>query len=74
MKKLTCLQMAGACDFEISAETFEEAVKKAQEHGMGMADDTAHQEAMAKVINMTPEEQFQMAASVREVWDQADEV
>jgi len=71
MKTLTCRQMAGACDAPIAAETFEEAVKAAQAHGMEMMQDPAHKEVMEKVMHMSPEEQQKMVEDVRALWDVA---
>lgn len=74
MKTLTCKEMAGACDATISAETWEEAVKASQVHGMKNMSDPAHKEFMGKVMAMSPEEQQQMMEDVKAVWDAAPEV
>jgi hypothetical protein len=48
MKTMTCKQLAGACDEEFHANTFEEISKISQQHGMEMFQkgDEAHLEAM----------------------------
>ena len=48
MKTMTCKQLGGACDLEITGETFDEMAKKSQEHGMEMAavKDEAHTKVM----------------------------
>jgi hypothetical protein len=45
---MTCKQLAGACDEEFHANTFEEISKVSQQHGMEMFQkgDEAHLEAM----------------------------
>ena len=44
MKKMTCKQLAGACDMEFHAETFEEMAKMSKKHAMEMVEkgDKAH--------------------------------
>ena len=51
MKKTTCNHLGGACDLELTGETFEEVAQKAQEHGAEMAavQDPAHLQAMEKM-------------------------
>lgn len=45
---MTCNQLAGACDMEFHAETFDEMAKLSQQHGMEMFQkgDEAHLKAM----------------------------
>lgn len=48
MKKMTCLQLGGACDLEFEAETFDEIAKLSKAHGkeMFMKSDIPHLNAM----------------------------
>jgi hypothetical protein len=48
MKTMTCKQLAGACDHEFHAETFDEMVELSRNHGMEMFQkgDPDHVEAM----------------------------
>lgn len=48
MKTMTCNQLAGSCDMEFHAETFDEMAKISQQHGMEMFQkgDKAHLKAM----------------------------
>ncbi len=45
---MTCSQLAGACDMEFHAETFDEIAKLSQQHGAEMSQkgDKAHLRAM----------------------------
>ena len=36
MKTMTCKQLAGACDLEFHAETFEQMAELSQQHGLDM--------------------------------------
>ena len=58
MKKMTCLQLGGACDHEFTANTFEEMAELSKQHGMEMfqAGDQAHLTAMGemKKLMQTP--------------------
>ena len=51
MKPMTCKDLAGACDAEFHAETFDEMAEMSKKHGMEMAEqgDQAHIEAMEKM-------------------------
>jgi hypothetical protein len=48
MKTITCNELAGACDKEIHAETFDEVAEMSKKHAMEMFEqgDQAHIEAM----------------------------
>lgn len=48
MKTMTCNQLAGACDMEFHAETFDEMAKLSQQHSAKMFQkgDEAHLKAM----------------------------
>ena len=51
MKIMTCRQLGGPCDQEFHAETFDEMVKKSQQHGIEMAEkgDEEHIKVMEKM-------------------------
>lgn len=54
MKKMTCKQLGGACDFEFTGETFEDIANQSKKHGMEMFQkgDAAHIEAMNEMQKM----------------------
>ncbi len=51
MKTMTCKDLAGACDAEFHAETFDEMAEMSKKHGMEMVEqgDQAHIDAMEKM-------------------------
>ena len=51
MKKMTCKQLGGACDFEFQAGSFEEIVELSKNHGMEMfqKNDADHIDAMKAI-------------------------
>lgn len=51
MKTMTCKDLAGACDVEFHAETFDEMAELSKQHAMEMVEqgDKAHIEAMGKM-------------------------
>ncbi len=49
MKTMTCKDLAGACDAEFHAETFDAMAEMSKKHAMEMAEDQAHIEAMEKM-------------------------
>lgn len=53
MKTMTCKKLAGACDKEFHAETFEEMGEMCKKHAMEMAKmgDKAHIEKMEEMKN-----------------------
>lgn len=59
MKKATCQDLKGACDFEITGATPEEMAENSKKHAMEMfaQQDSAHLEAMEAMKGMTPEDQ-----------------
>ena len=50
MKTMTCKDLAGACDAEFHAETFDEMAELSKKHGMEVLEqgDQSHIEAMGK--------------------------
>lgn len=57
MKTMTCNQLAGACDKEFHAETFEEMAELSKQHGMEMfqQQDEAHLQAMKAMKDLMKE-------------------
>ena len=72
---MTCKQLAGPCDQQFHADTFEEMVKKSQEHGMEMAGkgDADHIKVMEEMrVSMeksTPEETKKWMDEHQKVFD-----
>ena len=54
MKTMTCQQLAGACDQEFHAETFEEMGDLSRNHAMEMAEkgDTGHIDKMQEMKDL----------------------
>ena len=54
MKTMTCNQLAGACEKEFRAETFDEMAQMSKQHGMEMFQngDEAHLKAMETMNEM----------------------
>jgi hypothetical protein len=52
MKTMACKDLAGACDAEFRAETFDEMAELSKRHAMEMAEDQAHIEAMARMAEL----------------------
>ena len=59
MKTMTCKQLGGACDLEITASTFDEMAKLSQKHGMEMfqQSDEAHLTAMSNMKHLMSDPQ-----------------
>lgn len=57
MKTMTCKQLAGACDKEFHAETFEEMGEMSRKHAMEMAEkgDKGHIEKMEEMKDLMKE-------------------
>lgn len=57
MKTMTCRQLAGACDKEFKANSFNEMAKISQQHGKEMFEkkDLAHLEAMNEMKKLSLE-------------------
>lgn len=57
MKTMTCNQLAGACDKEFHAETFEEMAELSKQHGMEMfqQQDEAHLQTMKAMKDLMKE-------------------
>ncbi len=52
MKTMTCKDLAGACDAEFHAETFDDMAEMSKKHAMEMAEDQSHIEAMEKMTEL----------------------
>lgn len=54
MKTMICKDLAGACEIEFQAETFDEMAELSRKHGMEMVEqgDKAHIEAMEKMSEL----------------------
>jgi len=76
MKKLTCRELGGACDVEITGNSFVELGKKCREHVMEQIKngDAAHSAAAAKMQNASPEEQRSMMAEFEKRYNAAPSV
>lgn len=59
MKKTTCQDLRGACDFEITGETPEEMGTNSKKHVMEMiqSGDESHIAAVESMKNLSPDEQ-----------------
>ncbi len=58
MKKLTCRDLGGACDTELTGETFLDIGKQSHAHVVEQIKngDTAHMQAAEKMMHATPEQ------------------
>ena len=76
MKKLTCKDLGGPCDAEITGSSFEEIGEKCKMHVMekiGKGDE-AHTAAAEKMQDAAPEEQKAMFAEYQKRYDEAPEL
>ncbi len=77
MKTMTCKDLAGACDAEFHAETFDEMGEMSKKHGMEMLEqgDQAHIEAMEKMKELMgdPEAIKEWFESVQKMFDSLSE-
>lgn len=76
MKKLTCKDLGGPCDFEITGESFGEIGEKSQAHVMEAIQkgDVAHIAAVEAMKELSPEEQQKKFAEFQKKFDEAEEV
>jgi len=74
---MTCRQLAGACDKEFQAETFEEMAKMSEKHAMEMVriGDKAHMEKMEEMKGLMnkPEAIKEWFAKVQKEFDSLPE-
>ncbi len=77
MKTMTCKDLAGACDVEFHAETFDETAEMSKKHGMEMVEqgDQAHIEAMEKMKELMsePEAMKEWFETVQKTFDSLSE-
>ena len=77
MKTMTCKDLAGACDAEFHAETFDEMAEMSRKHGMEMLEqgDQAHIEAMEKMKQLMsdPEAMKEWFETVQKTFDSLSE-
>ena len=73
MKKLTCRDLGGPCDMELTGDSFQETGKKSYNHVMEQINngDEAHKAAAAKMRNASPEEQKSMMAEYEKRYNEA---
>ena len=76
MKKLTCRDLGGPCDTEITGNSFEEIGKKSHMHVMEKINsgDEAHQAAANRMQNALPEEQQSMMAAFKKKYDESSDI
>ena len=76
MRKLTCRDLAGPCDAEITGNSFKEVGKKSYDHVMEQIKngDEAHRAAAAKMKNASPQEQKAMMAEYEKNYNEAPNV
>ena len=77
MKTMTCKDLAGACDTEFHAETFDEMAEISKKHGMEMLErgDQAHIAAMEKMKDLMsdPEAVKKWFESVQKLFENLSE-
>lgn len=76
MKRLTCSDLGGPCDFEITGDSFEEIGKKSYAHVMDKisSGDADHAAAAGKMKNASPDEQKAMMAAYRKKFEEAPDL
>lgn len=78
MRKMTCKQLGGTCDFEFQAETFEEIIELSKRHVRLMVEkgDKSHIDALQtmNVIMQSPEVLQEWYKSRRNAFDTSPEV
>ncbi len=77
MKTMTCKDLAGACDAEFHAETFDEMAEMSKKHGMEMLEqgDQAHIQAMEKMKKLMgdPEAMKEWFETVQKMFESLSE-
>jgi len=76
MKKLTCRDLGGPCDEQITGNSFDEVGRKCRTHVMEQMNngDEAHQVAAAKMQNASSEEQMAMMAEYEKRYNEAPNI
>ncbi len=77
MKTMRCRNLAGACDTEFHAETFDQMAELSKKHGMEMLEqgDQAHIEAIEKMKELMsdPEAMKEWFETVQKMFDSLSE-
>jgi len=77
MKTMRCRDLAGACDTEFHAETFDQMAELSKKHGMEMLEqgDQAHIEAIEKMKELMsdPEAMKEWFETVQKMFDSLSE-
>ncbi len=76
MKKLTCRDLGGPCDEEITGNSFKEIGNNCEAHVMEQIKDgdEAHGAAVAEMINASPEEQKSMMTGFEKRYNEAPDI
>ena len=76
MKKLTCRDLGGPCDTELTGDSFQEIGKKSYEHVMEQINnsDEPHKVAAGRMWNASPEEQTSMMAEYEKRFNEAPSI
>lgn len=69
MKRMTCKELGGACDHTLSAETWDDMVKKLTAHVMDK-----HPDVAARMKKMHEEDPKKWGKQMKPKWDAAPEV
>ena len=77
MKTMICKDLAGSCDAEFHAETFDEMAELSKKHGMEMIEqgDQAHIDAMGKMTELMsdPEAMKEWFETVQKMFENLSE-
>ena len=76
MKKLTCRDLGGPCDIELTGDSFREIGKKSYDHVMEQINkgEETHKAAAGKMRNASPEEQKSMMAEYEKRFTEAPNI
>ncbi len=76
MKKLTCRDLGGPCDFEITGDSFHEIGNKCKTHVMEKISDgdKLHKETADNMRDATSEEQEAMMKEYQKKYEEAEEI
>ena len=76
MKKLTCRDLGGPCDVELTGNSFKEIGKKSYDHVMEQINnsDETHKAAAVKMKNASPEEQKAMMTEYEKRYNEAQNI
>ena len=73
---MTCRELGGACDTEITGNSPEEMAENCKKHVMDLKEkgDTSHDEAMEKMRGLSDEELQDFMADFHKKFEEAEEV